>query len=549
VAEPLARDGAIPAMEDAVRLLRQAPLATLLCHWVGSAPFALVAMWCWNDLTNPRTLDSTGALESFALALLLAWMNCWRAVFAGRLRRQLSGAGTLTSSAGGLAAGSIPTPWTTGRLWRMVASQSFFGATKLVIMPLAWLTVFPLASTVAFYRNVAVLADREDLDPLQLMAKARKLAGVQTGQSWALLPPLAFLHFLITVNLAIVLGVLPQLVRMLTGYESAFSRSGIYFAFNPLFFLLVIAVSWIAFDPFVQAVYCVRCFRGESLETGEDLRAGLRRIRSGVPAVAAALLFVAMAAHSLAAVPPGELEKSVQQTMQSREYDWRLPPAASSPAQISWPVRLVDHMVAGIKAVSVAIGDAVQRFLHWISGNRQMVPKLGAPPSIGLHRSLYALIGVVVLAALAILWSRRQARKRTPAGALGGLASVIRLDAEDLTPDRLPEERWLELADECLREGNFRLALRALYLANLAWLGRREFLTIDAGKTNREYELELKRRARAFPEARGLFAGNVAAFERAWYGLHNVGMEDVGEFRGRVGQMKAILPGAEGVAA
>ena len=549
MAEPLARDGAIPAMEDAVRLLRQAPLATLLCHWVGSAPFALVAMWCWNDLTNPRTLDSTGALESFALALLLAWMNCWRAVFAGRLRRQLSGAGTLTSSAGGLAAGSIPTPWTTGRLWRMVASQSFFGATKLVIMPLAWLTVFPLASTVAFYRNVAVLADREDLDPLQLMAKARKLAGVQTGQSWALLPPLAFLHFLITVNLAIVLGVLPQLVRMLTGYESAFSRSGIYFAFNPLFFLLVIAVSWIAFDPFVQAVYCVRCFRGESLETGEDLRAGLRRIRSGVPAVAAALLFVAMAAHSLAAVPPGELEKSVQQTMQSREYDWRLPPAASSPAQISWPVRLVDHMVAGIKAVSVAIGDAVQRFLHWISGNRQMVPKLGAPPSIGLHRSLYALIGVVVLAALAILWSRRQARKRTPAGALGGLASVIRLDAEDLTPDRLPEERWLELADECLREGNFRLALRALYLANLAWLGRREFLTIDAGKTNREYELELKRRARAFPEARGLFAGNVAAFERAWYGLHNVGMEDVGEFRGRVGQMKAILPGAEGVAA
>jgi hypothetical protein len=549
VAEPLARDGAIPALEDAVRLLRQAPLATLLCHWVGSAPFALVAMWCWNDLTNPRTLDSTGALESFALALLLAWMNCWRAVFAGRLRRQLSGAGTLTSSAGGLAAGSIPTPWTTGRLWRMVASQSFFGATKLVIMPLAWLTVFPLASTVAFYRNVAVLADREDLDPLQLMAKARKLAGVQTGQSWALLPPLAFLHFLITVNLAIVLGVLPQLVRMLTGYESAFSRSGIYFAFNPLFFLLVIAVSWIAFDPFVQAVYCVRCFRGESLETGEDLRAGLRRIRSGVPAVAAALLFVAMAAHSLAAVPPGELEKSVQQTMQSREYDWRLPPAASSPAQISWPVRLVDHMVAGIKAVSVAIGDAVQRFLHWISGNRQMVPKLGAPPSIGLHRSLYALIGVVVLAALAILWSRRQARKRTPAGALGGLASVIRLDAEDLTPDRLPEERWLELADECLREGNFRLALRALYLANLAWLGRREFLTIDAGKTNREYELELKRRARAFPEARGLFAGNVAAFERAWYGLHNVGMEDVGEFRGRVGQMKAILPGAEGVAA
>jgi hypothetical protein len=317
-----------------------------------------------------------------------------------------------------------------------------------------------------------------------------------------------------------------------------------------LFFLLVIAVSWIAFDPFVQAVYCVRCFRGESLETGEDLRASLHRIRAGGQAVAAALIFLAMAAHSSAAVPPGELEKSVQQTMQSHEYDWRLPPAASSRAESSWLVRLADHMVAGMKAVSDAVGDAVRRFLRWISGNRQPVPQLGgAPPSAGLHWSLYALTGVVVLAALALLWRRRRARKRTPVSALGSLATVVRLDAEDLTPDRLPEERWLELADECLREENFRLALRALYLANLAWLGRREFLTIDAGKTNREYESELKRRARAFPGASGLFAGNVATFERAWYGLHEVGREDVGEFRGRVGQMKTILPAPEGVAA
>jgi hypothetical protein len=534
VADPLARDRAIPALDDAVRLLRQAPLATLVCHWVGSAPLALVALWFWNDLTNPRTLDSTGALESFALALLLVWMNCWRAVFAGRLRRQLGGAGT---------PGVADAPWTARRVWRLAAGQSFFGATKLVIMPLAWLTLFPLASTVAFYRNIAVLGDGADLDPLQLMARARKLAGIQTSQSWALLPPLAFLWLLVTVNLAIVLGLLPQLVRMLTGYESAFSRSGAYFAFNPLFFLLVIAVSWIAFDPFVQAVYCVRCFRGESLETGEDLRAGLRRIRAGRTLAAVALVFLAMAAHVSAAVPPGELEKSVQQTMQSHEYDWRLPPAASSPAKSSWLVRLADHVVAGMRAVSNAIGDALRRLQRWITGNRATLAPSGAtPPSAGLHGSLYALTGVLVLAAVAVLWHRRQVGKGKPASALGGLASAIRLDAEDLTPDRLPEERWLELAAECLRDENCRLALRALYLANLAWLGRCEFLTIDAGKTNREYELELRRRARAFPEARGLFAGNVAAFERAWYGLHEVGRQDVGEFRGRVGQMKTILP-------
>jgi hypothetical protein len=400
---------------------------------------------------------------------------------------------------------------------------------------------------VAFYRNLAVLADREDLDPMQLMAKARKLAGIQSAQNWALLPPLIFLHLLITVNLSIVLGLLPQLVRMLTGYESAFSRSGSYFAFNPLFFLLVLAVSWIAFDPFIQAVYCVRCFRGESLETGEDLRAGLRRIRKGAQAAATVLVFLALAVHTSAAVPAGELEKSVRQTMESHEYDWRLPPAASSPSNSSWVVRLADRMVAGMKAVSRFVADGLGRFMRWLLGtNRAPLPKGGVPPSAGLHWSLYALTGVVVLAAAAVLWRWWRARPRKPESTPAGAAGVVLLDAEDLTPDRYPEERWLQLAAECLREENFRLALRALYLANLAWLGRSEFLAIGAGKTNREYELELKRRARIFPEARALFAGNVAAFERAWYGLHEVGSGDVAEFRGRMDRMKTMLaPSAE----
>jgi hypothetical protein len=53
------------------------------------------------------------------------------------------------------------------------------------------------------------------------------------------------------------------------------------------------------------------------------------------------------------------------------------------------------------------------------------------------------------------------------------------------------------LAARSLEERNFRFALRAYYLANLAWLGRRELLTIHPGKTNREYELELRRKARS----------------------------------------------------
>jgi hypothetical protein len=120
-------------------------------------------------------------------------------------------------------------------------------------------------------------------------------------------------------------------------------------------------------------------------------------------------------------------------------------------------------------------------------------------------------------------------------------AGPVRLDDESLTADRLPEAGWLEMAERCLREGELRLALRAFFLANLAWLGRERFLLIDAGKTNHEFEIELRRRARQSPEARELFSTNVAAFERAWYGLHDVYAEDAREFRLRAEEIKTRL--------
>ena len=113
----------------------------------------------------------------------------------------------------------------------------------------------------------------------------------------------------------------------------------------------------------------------------------------------------------------------------------------------------------------------------------------------------------------------------------------------------LPEESWLELATRALQEENFRFALRAYYLANLAFLGRRQFLTIHPGKTNREYELELRRKARAFAEARGLFAANIAAFERAWYGLHDVSAEDAAQFQQRIERIKSALTAPQGAVA
>ncbi len=523
MAEPLKEiPGPLATLESAVRLLRGAPFTTVAYHWLGSIPFALMLLRFWNDATNPRIAAATLAGEAAALAVLLVWMNIWRAVYAGEMRRRLSN--------------SRDPVWTGERIWNLVCGQAFAGAAKVLALPLALVAVFPFASAVTTFRVAAVLAGREDSDARKLLSRARRLSTRYQRQNWGLLPPLLLLYLLLAANVAIVLGFLPQIVRVLTGYESAFSRSGIYFVFNPLFILLAIAASWIVFDPFMQAVYCVRCFQAESLETGEDLLAAIRRVRS-YAAVPALLLLAALPALLQASVPPPELQQSVQKTMQSHEYDWRLPPPETGPRHSSWLSRMADRLIAGVRSVTEMLFDILRRLFRWLFHREPMGSVGGASPRQGLHWSLWVLIGAVTAAAVLIAWSKRRSLRREVRVAAAPIASIS-LDAEDLTADRLPEEQWLAIAEQAFGEENYRLALRALYLANLAWLGRRELISIQASKTNREYETELRRKARAFPEMRGLFAGNIAAFERAWYGLHDVAPDDVGEFRSRNERMK-----------
>jgi hypothetical protein len=515
--------GAIPLLEESVHLLRRTPRTALVCHLLGATPFALSLLLFWNDVNNPHTSDATLGRDSVVLALLLVWMNCWRAVFAGRLRRLLSA--------------SADTPWTWRRTWNLVASQAFLGASKLVALPLSLLTIFAFSWTVAFYRSATAMADRADLDPVQLIARARSLAGLDRRQSWLILPIIGFLWLLFTVNLALTLALLPELIHMLTGYESQFSRSGGYYIFTPLFLWATLATSWMIFDPFIQAVYCLRSFHGESITTGEDVRAGLRMLT-----VAAAILLVLIPLHAFANVPPQQLEQSVRQTMQASEYDWRLPAPAAAPRSVPWLVRVTQRLMDGLQSIFHAIGKAIEGFFDWLRKLFQISgsPRAGALPTAGLHWWLYVLIAVVLSLAAWIVWRRSRFARARPKPVTPALQAV-RLDAEDLTADRLPEDGWLDLAARSIEEGNFRFALRAYYLANLAWLGHNRFLTIDAGKTNREYELELRRKARAFSEARQWFGLNIAAFERSWYGQHAVSADDAGEFRKRSESIKRAL--------
>ena len=523
MAHSLARAAALELLEDAVHAIRAAPLATMISHATGSMPFVLGLLFFWDDVARPRTSNATCAFEACALALLLLWMNCWRAVFAGRLARQLGGRPEF--------------PRTRRRLWRLVSAQAFLGGTKPLAMTLAVGLVLPLPWAAAFYRSTTALADREDLDLPQLMAKARQLAALEQRQGWGIVLLLTVLYLILLLNTLILLAVLPQLVRVLTGYESVFTRGMTYFVNNSMFWLAGVALAWMAFDPFTQAVYCLRTFHLESRETGEDLRAALRRV------AAAALILLAMAQALPAQVDPANLGQAIRQTLESPEYDWRsAPPATQRAGHVPWLVTVTDRVADTLQQGLRSVGDAIVRLLDWLR-EKLSTPsssETASPPGWALHWSVYAIIAALLALVALIVWRLRRAKTK-PARTLTARGVAISLTDENLFADRLPEGEWIALADNCARAGDYRAALRALYLANVAWLGRHEFIAIHPGKTNREYELEVRRRAREYPEARELFAVNVASFERAWYGKHSVSQDDTDAFRQRLGQIQAAM--------
>jgi hypothetical protein len=590
MAEPLAQAASIRVCEDGTRLLRQAPLETLLCHWVGSVPFALALLAVWSDITQPRFPDLRCAFETLLLALAWIWMHGWRAVFSGRLRRQLSG--------------TPPAAWTWRRIRCIALTQSFVAGSKLVILPLALLSLVPFGRTVSAYRYAAVIGDREDLDALALHAATRRLARIHTRLGWSMMAPLLLFRCIALLNVAVTLGVLPQLVRLLTGYESSFSRSGVLFIANPLFLLLVFMATWLVTDPLVQAVYTVRCFQAESLETGEDVLASLRRIRSLAAAAVLLLACVpvvfsrsagdlvagdsqwgrrfrvsAVASHRLKpvppsyllaeatqaqpisgsaksevqvlatgpAIPPPELDRSIRTTVESPAYNWRFPPPASAVRGTPWIVAVTDRVLSALKSGVKFLIKAIEKILEFIFGPllKAPLPGQGTAPARTLNRSLYVLIALAAAVALWFFWRARQKRKIATLRLSPSNAVAVHLEDEGLTADRLPEAEWLEMGERCLLEENPRLALRAFFLASLAWLGQDRWIALHAAKTNREYELELRRKARGFPAVREPFADNMLAFERAWYGQHAVSTADVAEFRSRVAAMKALLVAPE----
>ncbi|HEV7401383.1 MAG TPA: hypothetical protein VGO11_00590 [Chthoniobacteraceae bacterium] len=532
---------ATESIEEAITLLRRTPAATLLCAFVGGVPFWLALLYFVADMSRDAFAAERLAGASLTLAVLYLWKKCWQSVYAASLHNSL--------------AGVEPPRWTLRRVFRLVVTQAqtqFFG---LFVRPIAYQTIIPSAWISAYYQNVTVLGDGRDGHTTPVSSQAWAQARLWPGQNHCVIAILGFFLFFVWVNIAITCGTMPALMKSLLGIETMASRNTGAFVLSSTFFTSVTALSMLLVEPIWTAVYAVRCFHGTSLQSGADVRAGLRAIRARATALALLLMIacgsVAPAALQMAPTPapqvdPERLDRSIEQTLERREFAWRSPridvPEAKKEGWLDSWLKAVGKWFRRQWEAAWRKIEAIRKWLKKFFFPRD-VPEIREAGSGGFHiprldAILYVAGGLVAVLLLWAVWRywRGPRRQTVVAEAVTPLPD---LSQDDVFADELPEDGWLQLARDLVSRGELRLALRAAYLAGLAYLGDQQLISIARHKSNMDYRRELRRRARTRAEMLAAFDENLTVFERAWYGDHGVTLPMFEEFTQNLERIRA----------
>jgi hypothetical protein len=538
---------AFELIEEAVHLLRQAPAGVLATYYLGALPFVLALLFFWADMSRNAFASRMLVGEALGLAVMFVWMKAWQAVFARQLRALAS---------------NRPVPSMTLRRWtRILFTQCVLQPFGLFVLPLALPVLLPFGWVYAFFQNVTALDEGEEPGIGVLINKARRQATLWPRQNHVALLTMAGFAFFVFINWCSIGFAIPELLRMLFGVESVFARGSSLL--NTTFLAISFWLTYLCVDPILKAVYVLRCFYGESQESGEDLKAaigeyvqaeedepaplqtsGKTQARVSATFLVAAVILLLPNTGKTAQAPensgrivaeavaePQQLDKELKEVLQQRKYTWRIPRES---------VKETETENALMARVRQWLRERRDAFIEWL---RKLFERLfrrrgsahgGTDWAFFVYMLLYTLVALVVGALLWLLYNVLKTRRKTVVATAEPIQPAPDLADESVGAERLPEDGWMKLGRELLSKGDLRLAMRAFYLASLAHLAAKNLVTLAKFKSNRDYEGELRRRGHALPELPPLFSENVSVFDRAWYGLHEVTEELVNGFILRV---------------
>jgi hypothetical protein len=531
----------IRLLDEAVHLLRRTPSGDWLLYAVGTMPFLLALAQFWHDMATMLSAPGWLGASSLLLALAYLWMKCWQSEFCARMLRRRSG--------------DAMAAWDWNRLWRLLAIQAPVQPLSLFLLPLTFFPLFPFPATYSFFVTVSAAgAGQPGESALQTWARAARLARIETAKTTGVLLLGAVVSFILFVNIYACARVSVYLFTVLSGVDTALSlaphlmvSSTFLFSIGVATFPLVNALS--------RAVFVLRRFYLESTTSGADLAVDVARFESIVARESAArslrsaaivlLALASIAAPANAAHRADDFERSAEEVLNQDIYDWRHPedrppPESTILGEIQNIWAAIYHYLGELLS---PLGYLWNEFLKWLYGEPMEIhPSTPADLSgtFGAMRFLLISLAVLMLGVLVyMLWRGR--RKLAPIeNAEIAQTAVPDLEDESVTADQMPENEWLALARDLQGRGEFRLAMRALFLCGLAILGDKNWVKIARFKTNRTYQREIHRRARDQGAIQQDFAQMMFAFESVWYGEHTADASTCRQLTGVIERIQSL---------
>lgn len=510
-------------VEEGVHLLRRLPLRYWTVYLLGAVPFALGFLYFWAEMASSGLAERVLLPASAGMAALFVWMKFTQSYFAKGLRCTMLG--------------EADQKWTSGAVLRVLLRQAFWQPTGLIVLPIASVVTLPFAWCFAFYQNLTV-ADPVDSDEDGHVLENWRLARMWHEQGWMVITLISLVLFLAWLSCLSIISIGPFLAKSLFGIETLFSKVGRNL-YNSTTYFSCLMVSYLVTDPLTKAVYLLRYHYCESRKTGADLRLRLRRLTSS----GRSLLLLVFTLSAGALLPQGELQAqseaestkldaevldaSIEDVMQRREFVWRFPRDEEMVSGDHWLKTFIEKIEAFQERIEL-------RLEKYFSSEQE---DSGSSEFDADFRGLadlisYLLIGAFMLLVLYFAVRAWRVYRDTDAVAMeeadeAGL--VPDLESDDVDASLLPRNRWVDLARELIAKGDYRLALRAYFLAQLSAFSSEGLIHVRSAKSNREYAQELSRRGHARQDLLPLYQEQVRLFESVWYGGRLAGPGEISQ--------------------
>lgn len=562
------KKGTFELIEEAVHLLRRSPLSLLAPYYIGSLPFVLGLMFFWSDMKHNAFAAERCAAASLGLALLFLWMKCWQTAFMDGIIDQLiigsEKKWTFKRVLSLSATQAILQPF--GLIFPFIAVQGLNPSIGLAIIPFIVLMTIPFAWCYAFFQNVSVLGNGHSLQIGNVICESWAQAKFWSGQNIFVLLVFFLFGFFVFLNINMAIQLIPGLLKIFFDVETHFTISAAHIK-NTTFFFMTLNLTYLCLDPLIKTIYVLRCFYGESIANGEDLKADLKSFQISRKVGMTALVFLLIfgfAGMSLAEkkgntahikkqetadlIKPSELDDTIKGVLSQREFTWRMPreKQETEDRPENFVTKIMDSVNQFIQETFDSIKRAIKKFLKWLLSSEREIKQESKPKDIAWVHSvrffLYAIIAILVCFALFLglkLYKNRTSKKAET----GSVAASPQpdLNDENVSPADFASNQWNQLADRLIKEGSLRLALRAIYLGILAHLSESHLIYLAKYKSNRDYLLELRRREHVMQGLVTIFSNTVKAFDKAWYGMYDVALEDLKLFRSQYERIQNLV--------